>query len=255
MNKIKTGFFSFTEITDPSEHRSYNEWHQLDHLPEQLPIPGIAYGERWVSTPACTRARLVDAGLVTPIHYLTCYYIAEPVDATIRDFVDWGAQLRALGRFHEHRKAHLGGPFLFVKGYAAARVLVSPEAVPYRPKRGVIAMVTDLVDADAGEEVAQWLDRVHHPDLIGLDGVAGLWSFVSQGANRGTFANANPEGRRITLLYLDDPPESVAARLAEAIAAWRAAGRIPDLTGTVEPVFTGPFETITPWQWDWFEKS
>jgi hypothetical protein len=25
MNKVKVGFFSFTEITDPAEHHSYNE--------------------------------------------------------------------------------------------------------------------------------------------------------------------------------------------------------------------------------------
>ena len=52
MNKVKVGFFSFTEITDPREHRAYNEWHQLDHMPEQLPIRGIAWGQRWVATPA-----------------------------------------------------------------------------------------------------------------------------------------------------------------------------------------------------------
>ena len=53
LDKFKIGFFSFTEITDPAEHHSYNEWHMLDHMPEQYPIPGIAYGQRWVSTPAC----------------------------------------------------------------------------------------------------------------------------------------------------------------------------------------------------------
>ena len=39
-DKFKIGFFSFTEITDPAEHRSYNEWHMLDHMPEQYPIAG-----------------------------------------------------------------------------------------------------------------------------------------------------------------------------------------------------------------------
>jgi len=52
MNKVRLGFFSFTEITDPGEHHSYNEWHQLDHMPEQFPLDGIAYGQRWVSTPS-----------------------------------------------------------------------------------------------------------------------------------------------------------------------------------------------------------
>jgi len=45
-NKIRLGFFSFTEITDPNEHHSYNEWHQLDHMPEQFPLSGIVYGQR-----------------------------------------------------------------------------------------------------------------------------------------------------------------------------------------------------------------
>jgi hypothetical protein len=67
MNKVKVGFFSFTEITDPSEHRSYNEWHQLDHMPEQYPLPGMAFGQRWVSTPACRAARAVDRSLRHPL--------------------------------------------------------------------------------------------------------------------------------------------------------------------------------------------
>jgi hypothetical protein len=253
LNKVKLGFFSFTEITDPREHHSYNEWHQLDHMPEQFPIPGIAFGERWVSTPDCTRARLADDGLVSPIHYITCYYLTEPVDRTLVDFVDWGAQLRALGRFHLHRKAHLGGPFLLVKGYAAPRVLVSPEAIPYRPKRGVIVTVTDLADAAAEPEVNAWLDQVHHPDLLTVHGVAGLWTFVSRGEVRGVFEGSNPAGRRITLLYLDEDPREVSAQLGEKLQEWRRAGRIPDLEKKVKTIFSGPLETITPWHWDWFD--
>ncbi len=80
MNKVKVGFFSFTEITDPSEHRSYNEWHQLDHMPEQYPLPGMAFGQRWVSTPACRAARAVDGPLLAPVHYVTLYLMTEPVE-------------------------------------------------------------------------------------------------------------------------------------------------------------------------------
>ncbi len=57
MPKVTLGFFSFTEITDPGEHRSYNAWHQLDHMPEQYPLAGVVAGQRWVSTPACRAAR------------------------------------------------------------------------------------------------------------------------------------------------------------------------------------------------------
>ena len=65
--KAAYGFFSFTEITDPAEHRAYNEWHQLDHLPEQFPLRGIVYGQRWVSTPACRDARAVSDASLDPI--------------------------------------------------------------------------------------------------------------------------------------------------------------------------------------------
>src|SRR5262245_10704660 len=70
MNKLKVGFFAFTEITG-GQHRAYNEWHMLDHMPEQFPIPGIAFGQRWVSTPACRAARLYEDPALAPTHYLT----------------------------------------------------------------------------------------------------------------------------------------------------------------------------------------
>src|SRR5579864_2585896 len=112
MGKVRIGFFSFTEVTDPAEHRSYNEWHQLDHMPEQYPIQGVAYGQRWVSTPACRRARAVDGAPLTAVHYMTLYLMGEPVDATLEEFRALGERLHAVGRFHEHRRARLSGPFV-----------------------------------------------------------------------------------------------------------------------------------------------
>ena len=80
--KPSYGFFSFTEVTDPAAHHAYNEWHQLDHLPEQYPLPGIVHGQRWVSTPACRAARAVSGPPLDPIHYVTCYLMAEPIGPT-----------------------------------------------------------------------------------------------------------------------------------------------------------------------------
>ena len=42
-------FFSFAALDDPGpdHHRRYNEWHQLDHRPENLALPGVAWGDRW----------------------------------------------------------------------------------------------------------------------------------------------------------------------------------------------------------------
>src|SRR5579862_8340259 len=223
--KVSYGFFSFTEVTDPAAHAAYNEWHQLDHLPEQYPLAGVMHGQRWVSTPACRAARAVSGPTLDPIHYVTFYLMAEPIEPTLDDFFALGAELYRVDRFFRMRRAHLTGPFRVEQATAAPRVLISDAAVPFRPHRGVYVIV-DTPDGDASADA-----------LLAQPGVAGVWTFAS-----------NPElasrrwtdgARRVTLAWLDDDPLAVAAHIAPLVA---------ERTG-VE--FAGPLETITPWEWDW----
>jgi len=216
-DKVKVGFFSFTEITDPAEHRSYNEWHQLDHMPEQFPLRGIAFGQRWVSTPACRAARDVSGARLDPIHYVTLYLVTDPVDETLSEFVEWGRELHRRGRFHEHRRALLSGPFAVRDTAVAPRVLISAAAVPYRPHRGVYVTVEPLAGTGAAPIVDQW---------CAMPGVAGAWSFADQ-------------EHEITVAWLDGAPLEVAGELP------------PPPRGAI---FAGPLETITPWEWDWFDR-
>jgi hypothetical protein len=255
MNKVEIGFFSFTEVTDPKEHRSYNEWHQLDHLPEQIPLPGVVHGQRWVSTPACRRARVAAAPPLDRVQYLTLYLMSGPEAPVVERFRNWGERLSELGRFHRHRVSHLSGAFLFLKAYAAPRVLISPEAIPYRPCRGLHVTVTEPIgrpDAPPDpllEDYAQWLDRVRLRDLLTVPGVAGVWTFVG----RSTRFHDAADGRRITVAYLDDDPLAVAERLVEKERTWARQGKTQDWSRAIRIAYSGPFETITPWQWDWFE--
>lgn len=251
MGKVEMGFFSFTEVTDPAEHYSYNEWHQLDHLPEQIPLEGVVHGQRWVSTPACRRARRVSEPPLDAIHYMTLYLMSGPGEPVLRRFRAWGERLSQLGRFHRQRRSHLSGPFPLLKAYAARRVRVSPEAIPYRPQRGIYVTVEAPRRGVASDAWARWQDEVHVPDLLGVPGVAGVWVF----AERSSDAHAGPAGRRITVLYLDDEPLAVTERLERAREGWREEGRLPDWSGEVATLFAGPFETIVPWQWHWFERD
>jgi hypothetical protein len=225
--KISHGFFSFTEVTDPKAHAAYNEWHQLDHLPEQYSLAGIVHGQRWVSTPACRAARVVNGPALDPIHYVTCYLMTEPIDRTLDDFFALGAELHRLDRFFEARRAHLTGPFRVQGAAAAPRVLVSAEAVPFRPHRGVFVVVGEPTVDDVS------------PVLLEQAGVAGVWTFSTDPelASRRWTAGA----RRVTMAWLDDEPLAVTARLAPLVA------------GRAAVEFAGPFETITPWKWDWFD--
>ena len=233
------GFFSFTEVTDPAEHRSYNEWHQLDHLPEQFPLAGIVSGQRWVSTPACRAARAVSDPDLDPIHYVTCYLMAEPIEQTIDEFFALGAELHRLDRFHQQRRAHLTGPFRIVGRLSAPRVLVSAAAVPFRAHRGIYVVVEELPTSSTPDE---WQSA-----LPAVPGVAGVWIVAT--TPRLTSRRWTGGERRITVCWLDDDVIEVAARLAPVVAARRA-----QLEQSTRVTFAGPLETITPWKWDWFDQ-
>jgi len=244
VNKVKVGFFSWTEITDPAAHRSYNEWHQLDHLPEQHPIPGIAHGERWVSTPACRAARAVDEAPLAAAHYLTLYLMTEPVGPTLHEFAELGRRLAELGRFHHHRRAAVFGAWHLLEAHVAPRVLISADAVPYRPARGVYVIVEEPTDETALDAHLQWLHREHHPALVRVAGVVGLWTFAPSPLYRDPAWSMGSQ--RVTVCWLDDDPLEVAEAVRPLLRErWRDA--------PVRPVYAGPFETILPWGWDWFD--
>jgi len=264
MAKVVVGFFSFTEITDPSEHRSYNEWHQLDHMPEQYPLPGVIFGQRWVSTPVCRRARAYDDPGLAPVHYMTLYLMGEQVDTTLEDFHALGQHLRDAGRFHGHRRSRLSGPFAVTGQQAAPRVLVSAEAVPYRPNRGVYVVVRDL-DSPAATASGSPTSRRSGAEvqdgrlataMLEHDGVAGVWTFGTD--SRFDRHPWRPGHKTVTVCYLDEEPLTVSTTLNDLVRAdlVRAdSGRAN--SGRVESgrvVWAGPMETITPWRWDWFDE-
>ncbi len=247
--KVRIGFFSFTEVTDPDAHRAYNEWHQLDHLPEQYPIPGVAWGQRWVSTPACRRARVVESDRLGPTHYLTLYLMTDPVLESLRAFADLARYLHDTDRFFEQRRSLLSGPFDATSAAAAPRVLVSAAAVPFRPSTGVYVVVERLPE---GGDPSRLRAAADPAPALEVPGVAGVWSFAAVTPGQGLASDPiasrwRPGFHRITVSYLDGDPLEVAAALGPRLVA---GGRGP---AGLPVAFAGPFETITPWRWDWFD--
>jgi hypothetical protein len=161
--KVQLGFVSFTEV-EAGAHDSYNEWHLFDHLPEQLPIGGVAWGQRWVLTPELAERAVLVAPL-DRVHYVTLYLMAEPLAPTLARFQELAGELRKAGRFHEQRTSHLAGAFEVDAMAASPWALVSAEAIPYRPHRGVHVCVQPAVEA------------VDLAELLAIEGVAGAWSF------------------------------------------------------------------------------
>ncbi len=132
-------------------------------------------------------------------------------------------------------------------------MLVSAEAVPYRPNRGVYVVVRDRTVPGNGVPSSTRTSRPAPDDddqlagaLLGADGVAGVWTFATD--TRFDRYDWRPGNRTITVCYLDAAPLSVTPGLSDLVrAATVGKGRAV--------VFAGPFETITPWRWDWFDDE
>ena len=239
-NKIKAGFFSFTEVLD-GRHREYNEWHLFDHMPENLRLDGLQWGQRWVATPQLIERRLSSSGDLAKSQYVTLYLITEPATQAIDAFYALGRELYAKGRWFQARKSHLSGPFTLVKTYAAPAMAVDADAVPYRPNRGVF--VTVQLDAEEATDATlaegrRWYDEVHIPELLGLRGVVGCWWFD------------DTEGRTVRVYWLDEEPGTCLDDLDRRIPAMS----MIDLRKTYRTLLIGAYQTI-PWgsQFDWFD--
>ena len=207
------GFFSFTEVTDPSAHEAYNAWHQLDHLPEQFTLEGINFGQRWVRSPRCQAAEASTGSLLEHFHYMTLYLIRD--EGVLPAFFALADRLRAEDRFFAARRALLSGPFDVIRRWAAPRVAVSAEAVPFRPSSGVYVVVGPPADGAA---------------LVTGPGVAGAWEF----------ADAS-EGRSVTVAFVDGDLWLASAALGPSV-----------LGAGTPPEWAGPLERVDAFRWDWF---
>jgi hypothetical protein len=256
---VVAGFFAFTEITEPSAHRAYNEWHQLDHLPEQLPIPGISHGQRWVSSPRCRAVSrwscedTVGYPDLSAAQYLTLYLMREPLDETLRLFFDLASRLHTEDRFFPYRRALESGPLPVAGTFAAPRVKISAAAVPYRPNRGIYAIVNAPLSEESGNG-RRSDQRVSAAELVEIPGVAGVWFFGPATLRPDGRPDPEPASRGagvpldddVTICFLDEDPVEAAESLVDLMRP-RFDHR--------PPRFAGPLETVVPWSWDWFDEG
>jgi hypothetical protein len=251
-------FFSFVTLENPApdHHRRYNQWHQLDHRPENLALPGVAWGDRWARTVDCRAASTGHADQADT-DYVAMYWFRPPVEESIRQWEQLGADSFEWGRgpLIPGVRRTLLAFFRPVKGYAAASALVSPDVIPYRPNRGLHLTMTRF-DAPLGldtHENHRWEDRALMPALLDVPGVAGAWTFSldhhqDNGLRLRSQVGAEPRGGlRIRLLYLDDDPVVTIARIRDRVA--EAGADVPEAT-VGDVVISTPLRAIIPWQ-DW----
>ena len=251
-------FFSFIRLTDPARYREYNEWHQLDHRPENLLLPGVAWGERWARTTDCAELTVAPAADYAALDFIAMYWFRDPVERSVAEWSELAEQSFQWGRRPE--LSYVERPFLGffspVKGYVAPRVLVSADALPFRPNRGIRLTLTRLADPHGldAEQAFRWHDTVGMPTLLDIPGVAGGWTFSFQSTQHHAVVprDGGPDfaagSLRLRLLYLDEDPVQVENDIRRQEAAWAKDG---STDGTTEELLlSGPLRVIIPWQ-DW----
>ena len=259
LNDSPLVFFSFVTLegAGPEEHRAYNEWHQLDHRPENLALPGVAWGDRW-ARPVEYRGG-VASDEHAPTDYVAMYWFNDPVERGLQEWSDLGEDSFQWGRGPlipgvERKLLSFYRP---VKGYAAPSALVSPEVIPYRPNRGLHLTLSRHAEHHSGatHEHFTWQDRSLIPALLDLDGVAGAWTFsfarhqAHPSLPLATETADAPGSLRIRLVYLDQDPLPTTEAI-EKTTAELTAELSEEAVASEEVLLSTPLRTIIPWQ-DW----
>ncbi|OMC29734.1 hypothetical protein A5739_15480 [Mycobacterium colombiense] len=248
-------FFSFVALDDaaPEQHRRYNEWHQLDHRPENLALPGVAWGDRWARTAEC-RAESNAVADQAETDYVAMYWFRDPVERSVQEWEQLGVDSFEWGRgpMITGVRRTLLAFFRPVKGYAASSSLVAPEVIPYRPNRGLHLTLTRFAEPFGLDTHGhhRWEDRVLIPELLDIPGVAGAWTFSLDRHQHNALrlrSDDPAESRgalRIRILYLDGDPIGTTRRIRDLL---NGASPPPAKAHTL---ISTPLQTIIPWQ-DW----
>lgn len=250
-------FFSFVVLQDASteDHRRYNEWHQLDHRPENLALPGVAWGDRW----ARTKAHSASIPEYDAVDYVAMYWFREPTHEAVASWNRLAADSFQWGRGPLLPGVHrpLLGFFHPVKGYVAQSALVSPDVLPYRPNRGVHVTLSRFIDpfGYGTHNHHAWEDRTLIPAICDIDGVAGAWTFTfSHHEQDDTLPEHSqktdaPGSMRMRLTYIDGDLASTIREVRRRTIAMQAS-RSAAAVASEQTLLDTELKTIVPWL-DW----
>ena len=242
--------FSLSALTDPTRHVDHARLYQMELLPEIMALPGVAWSERWARTPDCIAPG--DDSALAATQYADLVFFRAPVEDSIRAHQEAGERLAQRGLRPDLGWASTLFQAFFVplKAYVLPRVLIASEIVPFRPARGLYAIVSEFRTHDAAAEAAfRWYDDVRIPDLLTCHGAAGAWSLVTEKLYRPERDLSQP-ALRLVLVWLDGDPAAFVADLDRQTPDWRGRGRLPDHSEIENILFAGPLRTIVPWRWD-----
>jgi hypothetical protein len=231
------------------EHRRFNRWYDLDHLPEHVSKADVIRGQRYVATGPTRRAEGVLAGPLTNGHppYATIYSFGGPLDfrgdEALAGWRDKDHGIVRAGRYWLPGSVCHSSSWRPADARSRASMPLSAEAVPYLAHRSVILAIGRVADA---ERAVAWWDATQRDAILDLEGVLAV--------QRLTPADPAGEGLMLHLVLCESDPVTAIGRLAELRAVQGLTGRFPAHRGEYEPLALLPYERIVPFQYDFVDE-
>ena len=179
--KAKSALAAFLTCP-PDRHRDFNVWHDEDHRPENHgQIEHVYHSVRYVAEPEHIAAQQVlDGGLVERGgEYLAMYWSTATPEQLLYDMTVVREQLRLLGRcepINRDFRAVWRDRVHVVRAYVAPESVLSADAVPLAPHRGIVATLGQYP-----QELGAWARRHEAefvPHLLSSGDVAGVFTFM-----------------------------------------------------------------------------
>ena len=216
-------FLGLMEVHGAGAEDRYERWHASDHLPENLAIPGVVFGQRWHAGEALRSTHDArDAAFGAP-QFLITYFFGEPLETSLEEWNTLADRLHEAGRMFDDRSVRLGGLFAFEHREIAPGLDLSVRALHHRPHTGVylhLAAATERGEAD----------EARFREVLARPGVAGGIRFASAGAHE----YGETRGGRAEL-YFAAPDADLEPTFAE----------VPNAE---DAVFTGSFAPSVPFR-------
>jgi hypothetical protein len=186
--EIGTVFVSMARRHPDGCDAEYLRWHTLDHRPEQHRLAGVRASLRLASTPECRAARAYSDQRFDEIDHVMSYFFTDP--SGLKGFLDLSSALGGADRKLPLLPPVQRGVYAIDHKVAAPRIKIGADVLPWWPAQGVYLLLESGTTESA--------------DLVGVDGVGGVWSVVSQDVDQ-RLASA-PAGQLLTYVFLDDIP-------------------------------------------------
>lgn len=234
------------EICGSQAHIDHNARHQLGVIPTLLRDPGVFWAEHFVRSPDLEPVATGDDATLLATQYAHLALLRAPAAVSRRSYLD--ILDRAAPTSSIPANTPLQDFFVPLEGRVAPRLRISPEALPFRPARGIYLVLSVYNRRDAETEAAyRWVNHVRIPALLNCHGAAGAWSFAMAGLFRPDRDLSAPVLRAV-LLWLDEDPADFVSDLAARDAV--AKTERPDAEHVL---FAAPYRNITAWDWNWFQ--